>query len=247
MTNTSKKILVGIGAGIVLVMTSMSSTFANTNIDIVGNGRNSHNEVRLSESVINHINQLNSADIHNMVNVHSDTGNNHSNDNLGDAYVRSGDSTTVISITHNANHNMMGNGGGMGGNTHNDTDHTMDQKWYGLQTWMSGNQEVPGPGDPDAQGMTRVRLNPDGGQVCVWMHVWNIAPATAAHIHAGKAGVAGPVVITLPTPDAMGYANGCVTADMNMLKAIQQNPSDYYVNVHNASYPNGALRGQLSW
>jgi hypothetical protein len=36
-----------------------------------------------------------------------------------------------------------------------------------------------------------------------------------------------------------------VTADRELLKAIASDPEDYYVNVHNADYPAGAVRGQL--
>jgi hypothetical protein len=37
-----------------------------------------------------------------------------------------------------------------------------------------------------------------------------------------------------------------VAADADLIKAIIQSPQEYYVNVHNAEYPAGALRGQLS-
>jgi hypothetical protein len=38
---------------------------------------------------------------------------------------------------------------------------------------------------------------------------------------------------------------GCVTADKDLIKDIRQNPENYYVNVHNAAFPGGAVRGQL--
>jgi hypothetical protein len=73
----------------------------------------------------------------------------------------------------------------------------------------------------------------------------SIAPATAAHIHRGPAGVAGPVVIPL-TPPTSGSSSNCVNADPDLIKEIRQNPEDFYVNVHNAPFPAGAIRGQLS-
>ena len=39
----------------------------------------------------------------------------------------------------------------------------------------------------------------------------------------------------------------CLTGlDKNLLKDIIRNPENYYVNVHNAPFPNGAVRGQLA-
>jgi hypothetical protein len=37
-----------------------------------------------------------------------------------------------------------------------------------------------------------------------------------------------------------------VTADRELILAILHDPSAYYFNVHNAPFPGGALRGQLS-
>jgi hypothetical protein len=68
----------------------------------------------------------------------------------------------------------------------------------------------------------------------------------AAHIHAGAAGKAGGVKVPLEAPKADGTAKSCATVDRELLQQIVYNPSDYYVNVHNAEYPNGALRGQLT-
>ncbi len=75
--------------------------------------------------------------------------------------------------------------------------------------------------------------------------VQNISPATAAHIHIGMAGVAGPVVLGLSAPTT-GMSSGVIEADPELIKAIRQNPENYYVNVHNPMYPAGAVRGQLS-
>lgn len=112
-------------------------------------------------------------------------------------------------------------------------------------TTLTGAAEVPGPGDPDGSGTASIRLNHGQGEVCFELAVSGIAPATAAHIHVGPAGVAGPVVVGL-SPPTSGTSSGCVAADADLIKAIIQSPQEYYVNVHNAEYPAGALRGQLS-
>jgi hypothetical protein len=114
-----------------------------------------------------------------------------------------------------------------------------------LATTMTGAAEVPGPGDPDGSGTASITLNPGQGQVCFELTVSAIATATAAHIHVGPAGVAGPVVVGLAPPTS-GTSSGCVSADPELIKAIIQNPEEYYVNVHNADFPAGAVRGQLS-
>lgn len=43
-----------------------------------------------------------------------------------------------------------------------------------------------------------------------------------------------------------GSSSGCAAVSRELAKAIRQNPANYYVNIHNAVYPNGAVRGQLT-
>ena len=115
-----------------------------------------------------------------------------------------------------------------------------------LTAHLSGAEEVPGPGDPDAHGTAIITLNPGKEKVCWVISVSNISlPATGAHIHDGVAGVAGPIDVTLSPPDESGTSSGCTSVDKAEIKEILQEPETYYVNVHNADYPAGALRGQL--
>lgn len=112
-------------------------------------------------------------------------------------------------------------------------------------THLTGAAEVPGPGDPDGSGQAALTINPGQRTVCYRLTVEGIEPATAAHIHRGTADQAGPVVVTLGAPTD-GSSDGCVEdVDRELLQDILSNPSGYYVNVHNATHPAGALRGQL--
>jgi len=114
-----------------------------------------------------------------------------------------------------------------------------------LSTTLTGSEEVPGPGDPDGTGEAVFQLNHGQGEICFQLTVDDIAAATAAHIHRGAAGVAGPVVVGL-TPPTSGSSSGCVSVNQDLIKEIIQFPERFYVNVHNASFPAGAVRGQLS-
>ena len=120
-----------------------------------------------------------------------------------------------------------------------------DQGGRLLTTTLTGEQEVPVPGDPDGIGFATVTVNPGQGVLCYELSVSGIAPAVAAHIHEAPPGEAGPVVVTLEAPTD-GSSGGCVDVGRALAKDILKDPADYYVNVHNAEFPAGALRGQLS-
>jgi hypothetical protein len=114
-----------------------------------------------------------------------------------------------------------------------------------LYASMTGIQEVPGPGDPGATGTARVRVDAKAGRACWDLYVRGNDPATAAHIHRGAAGSAGPVVVTLTTPDAAGHSQGCAPIDAALARQMIFQPYGFYVNVHTGRFPSGITRGQL--
>jgi len=118
-----------------------------------------------------------------------------------------------------------------------------------MSTDLNPTEEVPGPGDSNADGQADITLNQGANEVCFDLS-WSDIDGTvvAAHIHVGPAGVAGPVVVGLFSGAFAGTdaVSGCVDADADLIKAIRKDPSSYYVNVHSApNFPAGAVRGQL--
>jgi hypothetical protein len=113
---------------------------------------------------------------------------------------------------------------------------------------LSGASEVPTAGDPDGSGRATVSfaaVDADTYEVCWDMSYTGIAAPTMAHIHSGATGTPGPVVIDfgVPTPDSF---SGCVDAEATVVDPILAAPADFYVNVHNADFGDGAIRGQLA-
>jgi CHRD domain len=111
-----------------------------------------------------------------------------------------------------------------------------------LTTSLSGKSETP-KGDPNGKGTAKITLNTSTGKVCFKLSWSGIDTPTASHIHQGKKGVAGPVVV--PIFAGSGKHSGCVKADKKLVGKIAKSPGSYYVNIHTKKYPAGALRGQL--
>jgi hypothetical protein len=115
-----------------------------------------------------------------------------------------------------------------------------------LHAHLKGSAEVPAA-DPDGRGMAELRLNAKRGKVCYEITTRRVKDASAAHIHAGKKGVSGDVVVPLYQGTGPRKREGCVSdVAKSTIRAIVRHPKRYYVNVHNAEYPNGAVRGQLN-
>ena len=111
-----------------------------------------------------------------------------------------------------------------------------------LEASLTGEKEVPGPGDPNGRGEAEVKVHK--AKVCYELEVERIKPATFAHIHRGAPNVAGDIVVELKAPTD-GSSEGCKAISKQLSKKLREHPGRYYVNVHNEPYPDGAIRGQL--
>lgn len=126
-------------------------------------------------------------------------------------------------------------------------------------------------GDPQGRGEAYVfGIDGDRNTICYIVLVDRIGElheppgnGRQAHIHRGPKGANGPVVVSLAWPQD-GRAADCISetrilpngspafardANGNLRATaaeILTNPEAFYVNVHNAEYPAGAVRGQLS-
>jgi hypothetical protein len=122
---------------------------------------------------------------------------------------------------------------------------------------LRGSQEVPAA-DPDGRATARLDINTESGRICWDLHFSRIATPTMSHIHKEVRGKNGPIVVFFfgndahPTAaldqDALerGRAQGCSDDATPALAAdIAAHPDQYYVNIHNARFGAGAVRGQI--
>jgi hypothetical protein len=128
-----------------------------------------------------------------------------------------------------------------------------------LKADLLGTNEVP-VADLDGRGKASVRIDVAGGEVCFDVSFKDGGTANRGHIHEQVAGMNGPIVVPFfdiqavpaqsgdPRHDLLERNNGltgCVAADPALLQRILDNPSGFYVNLHNARFPGGFVRGQL--
>jgi len=127
------------------------------------------------------------------------------------------------------------------------------QKPVFLQAELTGANEVPvagkpAVGDPDGSATGLVEIQ---GDKVTFAFSWKkITAPTLAHIHAGVAGVNGDVKVPLwgtPMPANLTSAAGTTTiTDQATADGLRSNPAGFYLNLHTAEFPGGAVRGQLS-
>ena len=115
---------------------------------------------------------------------------------------------------------------------------------------LTGKNEVSasghkGAGDKNGRGGATAVI--DGHQFCWGITVKNLDQPIAAHVHKGRKGKNGPIVIPLTAPSTgnPGASSGCTTISSDLARAIKRHPGRYYFNVHTTAFPGGAIRGQI--
>lgn len=128
---------------------------------------------------------------------------------------------------------------------------------YGHFSVQLTGKEVPGGGDPDGQGYARLGLDPENETACFdvrWRRV--DGTVTELHLHAAPRGNEGPRWIDFFNgkhfAGARNTVSGCVHVDggrgmspRDKIRAVIENPSGFYLNLHSTKSEDGAIRGQL--
>ena len=135
-----------------------------------------------------------------------------------------------------------------------------DAEAYTLElSWV--NEVVDGDffgGQPEGVGIAVLKLSPNKGTIAYLLDAAAVVPpfteAPGAHIHRGSLSENGPIVAPLATGQELQNGQGGVAgyiregsfSDTSVTVAdMIASPEDFYVNVHSAAYPAGAIRGQL--
>lgn len=131
------------------------------------------------------------------------------------------------------------------------------------------NGTTPTGGLAGAKGFYDFAINSETNLICYKIVLngfrgnYSSPARTATHIHNAKRGASGPPRIAFPNPvgneqEAISVgclygpfktgvmANGADSGDGFTLKQLEQNPADYFADVHSSLAVPGAVRGQLA-
>lgn len=95
-------------------------------------------------------------------------------------------------------------------------------------------------GDPNGSGRAEITLNKKAGKVCAQVTWRRIQKPDAAHIHRPD----GQIVVDL-TGSVTGGTHCTTHVGKKLIGKILRHPRHYYLNVHNKTYPAGAISGKL--
>jgi hypothetical protein len=117
---------------------------------------------------------------------------------------------------------------------------------------LSGGNEVSAVGDAaagDPEGFGSATVTFVGpARICYALTVSGTETPTAAHIHNNVAGKNGVISVPLTPPvtvNGRGTSSACIAVDKTLVSQLRAFPGAFYVNIHTAEFPGGAVRGQL--
>jgi hypothetical protein len=116
---------------------------------------------------------------------------------------------------------------------------------YKISAALTPKAEVPAPtGASGAGSFSGKYVEDKKGAVLTWTLTFSglTGPATAAHIHSGKTGVAGNVIVPLCV-NCKSPMHGTTTISKSVISTIESGGA--YVNVHTGKNPAGEIRGQV--
>jgi CHRD domain-containing protein len=108
---------------------------------------------------------------------------------------------------------------------------------------LTGKADIP-KGAANATGWAVIAIHRDSTVCWRFAHLHGFFDATLAQLHVGLSGAAGRVAQRLSTGPRLRH-RGCVRTSPATVRAIELDPSNYYVDVQSKLYPAGAIRGQL--
>ena len=174
--------------------------------------------------------------------------------------VRSGEFVKVLTLTEAQAVDLMS--GNLYVNIHNSTfpgGEIRAQIRYGtalnpspvqLSARLSGAQEVPANAST-ARGTLEGIFDPFSRVIAFRFEYSGLsANATASHFHIGAAGTNGAVVVDFVS---QGFQTGSTSGEYVKVLTLTQVQADaliagrMYVNIHNANFPGGEIRGQLNY
>jgi hypothetical protein len=91
-------------------------------------------------------------------------------------------------------------------------------------------------GAPNGSGLAVISINPSNDSIC-WRFssLKNVAAPTVARVFRNFRGALGPTYT----------ASGCVHEKALVIQVISARPKEFWVNIHSARFPFGAVRGPL--
>lgn len=130
-----------------------------------------------------------------------------------------------------------------------------------FSAFLNGPEEVPAVPNSPGMGTCSVVFNSSLTAMTVRLVISRLVGVTAAHIHLGRRGVAGPIVVPLSGPlvppdaitdrvitDRVFTAADLTGPLMGMPLSVlfrEMLAGNTYANVHTMAHPMGEIRGQL--